>query len=703
MIKMINKSIKIMFLFLTLILLLIGVVNATVVSDDNNTHEITHKKIVSAEKKVTKTDNYNVTKEQQKTKVNKNKKINNTKREDNTANLNNNSKKKTTLSLFLDNNKAGYADKVKIFGYLKDNNGNPINNKTINLSVDSFKYYAKTDVNGYFSKNYYVYDINLKNFTDMYFKINASFNGDKYYYSSRNNTKFLLTTYETVFKIVYDKTSYNLGESIIIKGSLRVKHNGWGIANQTIEIMWRQNNPEYLDYVYYYVKTDKNGIFTCNITPNYETEYVCVAKFNGTKKYYETSSPEYFFIVSDDTNVFIDIYPFNSSTGSIGKNDDLICVGRIYDEYNNNITDIRITDVIIKGHPSNNYTFKGFTLKYTVKPYYSGDSNEFIIIVPKNKFASNHNISHYSVGLNYYYYRYDYNITVKTKDFYIKQKTDLTVNNISTIRQHGKVLITGKITSNNKPIKNGLIKINVGGVLVSTKIINGTYSYTYTANNVELYDVTVVYYGDSINGPTSVKTTFNVTDKNITLPTNISIPTFKQKTYKENITITGKLKDANGIIINNATITVKVNTKKYTAKTDSKGVYTVKVLANKVGINNVTVSYAGNNYYKPVTAKTTFKTVARATKLTVNKISTTTKSKTVKITGKLTDNRGTIIKTGKIKIKINTKTVTVKTNNKGIYTYTYKMTTKGTNNITVTYQATTNYKKSSVKTSFKVK
>ncbi|WP_323735627.1 hypothetical protein PXD04_06945 [Methanosphaera sp. ISO3-F5] len=700
---MTNKYIKIMFLFLTLILLLISVVNATEVSDDTNTHKIEYKKVVSTEKTVTKTCNHNVTKEQKKTKVNKNKEINKTKKENNTTNLKNNSKKKTTLSLFLDNNKAGYADKVKIFGYLKDNKGNPISNETINLNVDSFKYNAQTDTNGYFSKNYYVYDISLKNFTDMYFKINASFKGNEYYYSSMNNTKFLLTTYETVIKIVHDKTSYDLGESIIIKGSLRVKHNGWGIANQTIEIIWRVDNPEYPDYVNYYVKTDKNGAFTCNITPKYENNYWCAVKFNGTKKYYETITPENFFIVSNDTNVFIDLYPFNSSTGGIGKNDNLICIGRIFDEYNNNITDITITNVIIKGHPTNNSTFKGFTLKYTVKPYYSGDSNEFMIIVPKNKFASNHKISHYTVGLTNSYYHYGYNITAKTKDFYIKQKTDLTVNNISTIRQHGKVLITGKVTRNNKPIKNGLIKLNIGGFLASTKVIDGTYSYTYTANNVDLYDVTVVYCGDSINGPTSVKTTFNVTDKNITLPTNISLPTLKQKTYKENITITGKLKDANGIIIKNATIKVKINTKTYTTKTNSKGVYTVRIVANKVGTNNVTVTYTGNNYYKSVTKKTTFKTVARATKLTVNKISTTTKGKTVKITGKLTDNLGTLIKTGKVKIKINTKTMTVKTNNKGIYTFNYKTTTKGIKNITVTYQATTNYKKSSIKTSFKVK
>ena len=56
-----------------------------------------------------------------------------------------------------------------------------------------------------------------------------------------------------------------------------------------------------------------------------------------------------------------------------------------------------------------------------------------------------------------------------------------------------------------------------------------------------------------------------------------------------------------------------------------------------------------------------------------------------------------------VKIKINKKTVTVKTNRQGVYVYNYKTTSKGTNNIILTFAGSTNYKKSSVKSTFKVK
>ena len=83
--------------------------------------------------------------------------------------------------------------------------------------------------------------------------------------------------------------------------------------------------------------------------------------------------------------------------------------------------------------------------------------------------------------------------------------------------------------------------------------------------------------------------------------------------------------------------------------------------------------------------------------------STTTNGKKVKITGKLTDNLKSPVMNSLVKIKINSKTVKVKTNKQGVYTYNYKTTTKGTNKVTISFPGSTNYKKTSAKTSFIVK
>ncbi|WP_323737588.1 Ig-like domain repeat protein (plasmid) [Methanosphaera sp. ISO3-F5] len=258
-----------------------------------------------------------------------------------------------------------------------------------------------------------------------------------------------------------------------------------------------------------------------------------------------------------------------------------------------------------------------------------------------------------------------------------RNNTDITITHI-----------TNNIFKQNKAKTTGSAIINRGK---NTKLINNK-------NMKKSPDYSTIHIIEGTN--TLIKSNiFDMTK----IPTKITINNIKQKTYKQKITITGKLTDDTATILKNTNIKIKHNNKTYTVKTNNKGIYTLKITANKAGTNKVTATFKGNKYYKTITKKTTYKTVARPTKITVNKISTTTYGKRIKITGKLTDNQGIILKNSKIKIKINTITVNTKTNNRGVYTYTYKTNKKGTNTITVSYPKTTNYKSSTAKTTFKVK
>ncbi|WP_323736525.1 Ig-like domain repeat protein [Methanosphaera sp. ISO3-F5] len=278
--------------------------------------------------------------------------------------------------------------------------------------------------------------------------------------------------------------------------------------------------------------------------------------------------------------------------------------------------------------------------------------------------------------------------------------TKININAPKNKEYKDKITIKGNLTDiDGNKIINSKITIIINGKKYSNKTnANGIYTVSLTANTLGKNNITVTFAGNKQYNTSTAKTTFTVTKRT----TKATITKIAQKTYKQNMTITGKLTDSTGTIIKNSNVKVKVNTKTYTVKTNSKGIYSLKVTANKVGTNNVTVTYAGNKYYKAGTKKTTFKTVTRATKLTVNKISTTNKGKTIKITGKLTDNLKSPVMNSLVKIKINKKTVSVKTNKQGVYTYNYK-TTKGTNTVTVTFAGSTNYKKTSVKSSFSVK
>ena len=82
--------------------------------------------------------------------------------------------------------------------------------------------------------------------------------------------------------------------------------------------------------------------------------------------------------------------------------------------------------------------------------------------------------------------------------------------------------------------------------------------------------------------------------------------TTPNKTYKSTAktkTLTATFKTANGNPISGKKISFTVNGKSYTAKTNSKGVASVKVSLNKKGTYSFTAKFAGDNIFKTVSKK----------------------------------------------------------------------------------------------------
>lgn len=89
-------------------------------------------------------------------------------------------------------------------------------------------------------------------------------------------------------------------------------------------------------------------------------------------------------------------------------------------------------------------------------------------------------------------------------------------------------------------------------------------------------------------------------------------------------------------------------------------------------------------------------------KITINKVNNIKRGRTVTISGKFMDANGKILMNSNLKVKLNRKTVTVRTNKMGVYTYKAKVSSIGTNYITVSHDGNINYNKKSVQTTFKV-
>ncbi len=394
--------------------------------------------------------------------------------------------------------------------------------------------------------------------------------------------------------------------------------------------------------------------------------------------------------------------------------------GQIYDDgftriedniINDNKTQTKITltvptNNVIQNNPitikgkltTNGKVITNSTLKLTI-------NTNTVTVKTDNKGIFTYKTKATKAGTNKVTASYEENLvhlsTSTTKTFNVIMETKIILNKITTTQYKDNIIIKGEFTNKaGNIIKNTNLKLTFNGKAHTLKTnTKGVFNKTIKTSKVGKNNVTITFAGNNNYKTSTNKTTFTVTKRT----TKITVTSIKQKTYNDTVTITGKLTDKTGTILKNTAIKVTVNGKTYTVKTNSKGVYTKKVAATKVGTNNITVTYKGNTYYKAVTKKTTFKTVKRATRITVNKIKATKKGSKVTITGKLTNNKNVILKNTKIKITVNGKAVTVKTNSKGVYTYKYTTSKKGTNKVSISYSGNANYKTTSAKTSFSVK
>ncbi|RAP51214.1 MAG: hypothetical protein BZ138_05750 [Methanosphaera sp. rholeuAM270] len=289
-------------------------------------------------------------------------------------------------------------------------------------------------------------------------------------------------------------------------------------------------------------------------------------------------------------------------------------------------------------------------------------------------------------------------MSLKNNDFDDREDTYVSINNMTATTFGSTVTIKGKVETDDAYIVDATVTLYVNGVKKSstTTTEGGVYSFKYKANKVGTNNITVKYAGSYYRLPDSTTKTLTVNKDQL----KVTISAISQKTYKDDVKITGKFTNSKGDPIGNTVLKVNVNGKTYNVKTSTSGVYTKTVKANKVGTNNITVSYAGNKNFLGVTAKKTFTTVARATKITVNSVSQKTYKDSFTVSGRFTDNKGNAIGNTIVKINLNGKVYNVKTDSDGYFTKELTAKKVGSNTLNVSYAGNTNYKAASVKKTF---
>ncbi|MEE1118160.1 MAG: Ig-like domain repeat protein, partial [Methanosphaera sp.] len=232
------------------------------------------------------------------------------------------------------------------------------------------------------------------------------------------------------------------------------------------------------------------------------------------------------------------------------------------------------------------------------------------------------------------------------------ENTTIIFNDVVDVRYKSDVVISGILTSQKGMALSGqTVTLTIGDKSVDVITKNGEFEYTTVFKSVGEQTITASYAGNDNYLNSEAALTFDVAKQDVV----VTVDPIADSAYGDNVTITGKFSDVDGKAISNSNVRVFVNGKKFLAKTDNTGTYTLSVKVNAVGENNVTVAYAGNDNYNSYEDTTTFKADKQDVVVTGTVINIPKVGENVTITGTFTDKNGKAIINSNVKITINGK------------------------------------------------
>lgn len=211
------------------------------------------------------------------------------------------------------------------------------------------------------------------------------------------------------------------------------------------------------------------------------------------------------------------------------------------------------------------------------------------------------------------------NVLITAKDIEIKGQTpDIDNDSSVVVKKVTKLTVPNKtivVTSNNKkvtilladsegnPISNKIVNFKINGVSSSVKTNFKGEADIKLNLKVNTYKLTVKFEGDNNYKSVSKVATIKV----IKEKTKLKVPkkTYKKSSKSKKVYIT--LKSASGKALSKKKVTFKLNGKKYSAKTNSKGKAIVKVKLNVKKTYKYTVKFAGDSKFSPISKKARIK------------------------------------------------------------------------------------------------
>lgn len=181
-------------------------------------------------------------------------------------------------------------------------------------------------------------------------------------------------------------------------------------------------------------------------------------------------------------------------------------------------------------------------------------------------------------------------------------ETTINASALTTVAKTNKNLVVTLFDEKGNPLANKNVTVSINGK-TSTVTTNADGKATIKTNFAA---AGTYYYSICFLGDESCKASYKtvkVTVNKQAVKASFAKATLKVKKAKK---VTFTLKDANGKALSGKKITITVNKKTFSAKTNSKGVATISVKVAKKGKFTATAKFAGDSAYKAITKKATF-------------------------------------------------------------------------------------------------
>ena len=538
---------------------------------------------------------------------------------------------------------------VNITGNVTDEEGNPIPNLPVNVTVNNETIPVVTDENGTFTvpTNNTVPGTNnvtvtAGNDTVETQPVNDTFNAAK------------IDTNVTINPI--NKTT--IGDDAKVTGTLTdVEANPIPNADIVITINGTKIN----------ATTDDEGNYEVSYPTTSTGTFPVLVEYKGNETYNPSNAAGVLTVVKQTGIINVEI-PENVTPGT-----QINITGNVTDEEGNPIPNLPVNVTV------NNETIPVVT-----------DENGTFTVPTNNTVPGTNNVT-VTAG----------NDTVETqpvKDTINGRKIDthITINPTSDVVVDEPVNITGTLTDeNNNPIHGAQVTVTVDGTPQTvTTDTNGKYTATFPTSNVGEKPVTAEYLGNDKYNGAKTEDILNVVKDNGTI--SLELPADAK--VGEPANITGKITDKDGNPVPNMSTNITVNNKTYPTITDENGNFQIEADNVIVGTNNVT-AVSGNEKMNIPEETGKFNATKKDAKLTVDPIADAKIGDNPKITGTLVDEQDNPIAYTPVTITVNGKIYTVVTDENGNYELTVPEVVLGQNNVTVSLESN-EYSAPSVNTSF---